>query len=122
MSKIGLNAGIYQTTGRYLNLINDVIVEIKTQPKLKSSKREDLVEVFKKISDNQNIDPQIQLIESIIERDLWGQKRKRIKPFIIGLLAELENPNSTGVVEKLETIADALDVEHSEAFSKIKGE
>ena len=122
MSKIGLNTNIYQVTGKYLGLINDFIVTAKVTPdKIDENKRKDIIELFTKINDVNNRDPQIQLISIIIQRELRSQAKKS-KFFFKEIIDDLENTLSKKSIDNLESIADALDVENSGAFAKIKGE
>ncbi len=122
MSKVGLNNNIYQITGKYLGLINEFIVSAKVHPNdIDEVQRKDLIDLFSKINDSNNSDPQIQLLSVIIERDL----RKRKKPhklFWKGVLEGLNNSPSIESIEKLEYIVNALDFENSGALAKIKGE
>lgn len=122
MSKIGLNTNIYQVTGKYLGLINDFIVTAKVTPdKIDERKRKDIIELFKQINDGTNQDPQIQLLSIIIQRELRSQSKKS-KVFFKEIIEDLEKEPSKKSIENLESIADALDVENSGAFAKIKGE
>lgn len=122
MSKIGLNTNIYQVTGKYLGLINDFIVTAKVTPdKIDEKKRKDIIELFTKINDVNNRDPQIQLISIIIQRELRSQAKKS-KFFFKEIIDDLANTPSKKSIDNLESIADALDVENSGAFAKIKGE
>lgn len=122
MSKIGLNINIYQVTGKYLGLINDFIVTAKVTPdKIDERKRKEIIELFKQISDGTNQDPQIQLLSIIIQRELRSQSKKS-KAFLKEIIEDLQKEPSIKSIENLESIADALDVENSGAFAKIKGE
>ncbi|AEI52167.1 hypothetical protein [Runella slithyformis] len=124
MSKIGLNANIYQLTGKYLNLINDLIVEIKTTPNtIDQKKKEELIAFFSKVIDDDTMDPQIQLMTIIIEREFWKKgKLANMTVFIRSLINGLNEKNVTiETAQKLETIVEAFDTEHTVAFDRIKG-
>ena len=122
MSKIGLNNNIYQITGKYLGLINEFIVSAKVHPNdINEEQRQDLIDLFSKMNDSNNSDPQIQLLSVIIERDLRNRKKQH-KVFWKGVFEGLNNNPSTDSIEKLEYIVNALDFENSGALAKIKGE
>lgn len=122
MSKIGLNNNIYQITGKYLGLINEFIVSVKVHPNdINEEQRKDLIDLFSKMNDSNNSDPQIQLLSVIIERDLRNRKKQH-KVFWKGVFEGLNNNPSTDSIEKLEYIVNALDFENSGALAKIKGE
>ena len=122
MSKIGLNNNIYQITGKYLGLINEFIVSAKVHPNdINEEQRQDLIDLFSKMNDSNNSDPQIQLLSVIIERDLRNRKKQQ-KVFWNGVFEGLNNNPSTDSIEKLEYIVNALDFENSGALAKIKGE
>jgi hypothetical protein len=125
MSKIGLNSNIYQVTGKYLDKLNRFIIDAKIHPqKLDKQKRKGVVDFFLKINDADNIEPQIQLLSTIIEKDLWQKKKQGMGTFISEILFELdENVIPTEqMIDKLEIIVNALDIEHTGALAKIKGE
>ena len=122
MSKIGLNNNIYQITGKYLGLINEFIVSVKVHPNdINEEQRKDLIDLFSKMNDSNNSDPQIQLLSVIIERDLRNRKKQH-KVFWKGVFEGLNNNPSSDSIEKLEYIVNALDFENSGALAKIKGE
>ena len=122
MSKIGLNNNIYQITGKYLGLINEFIVSAKVHPNdINEEQRQDLIDLFSKMNDSNNSDPQIQLLSVIIERDLRNRKKQH-KVFWKGVFEGLNNNPSSDSIEKLEYIVNALDFENSGALAKIKGE
>lgn len=125
MSRIGLNSNIYKITGEYLNLINSFIVEAKVNPqKVDVKKRKNIVDLFTKMSDFKNTGPKIQLVSSIIESDLWEKRKVFLaSDYYSMIISELSEPlPSASTIKKLQSIAEALDSEHSGALAKIKGE
>lgn len=125
MSKIGLNSNIYHVTGKYLDKLNSFVIEAKIHPqKIDFKKRKGVIDLFSKINDYDNIEPQIQLLSAIIEKDLWQKKKQVLGTFISEILMELDNNPvpSEKIIDKLEVIINALDIEHTGALAKIKGE
>lgn len=122
MSNIGLNANIYHVTGKYLNLLNDFIVQLKSHPNsIDQIKKNELVSFFSKIKNTETLEPQFQLLTSIIEREL-REKGKPPITFISNIIKEVEKNDAENFLPKLEFIVDVLDSEHFEALAKIKGE
>ncbi len=123
MSKIGVNTNIFQVTGKYMSLINEYIVSRRSQAApVDTRKQEDIVSLFNRIADDQNMEPPIQLLSVIIERDLREQ-RKQPKQFFRNLVTNLTTgDNADETLHELEVVVNALDTKHSEALAKIKGE
>lgn len=123
MSRIGVNTNIFQVTGKYMSLINDYIVSRRshTTP-ADGPKQAEVVSLFNRIADDQNIEPPIQLLSAIIERDLRAQS-KQPKQFLSKLVDSLsKGDGSEQTLHELEMVVHALDTKHSEALAKIKGE
>lgn len=123
MSKIGVNTNIFQVTGKYMSLINEYIVSRRSQAMpVDARKQAEVVSLFKRISDDQNIEPPIQMLSAIIERDLRSQRRQP-KQFLRKLVDNLsKGDGSEETLHELEVVVQALDTKHSEALAKIKGE
>lgn len=122
MSNIGLNTNIYHVTGKYLNLLNDFIVQFKSRPQhIDKLKKDELVSFFSKINNAETLEPQFQLLTSIIEREL-REKGKPSIAYFNNIISEVEKDESDKFIPKLEFIVDVLDSEHFEALAKIKGE
>lgn len=84
-------------------------------------KKDQVIDFLTKVNDETSIDPQIQLLSSIIDRELrWNQDR--INTFLNGLIVEIREDNFANSIPKIEFLVGALDNENSEALSKIKGE
>ena len=76
MSNIGLNSNVYHLTGKYLNMLNDFVVKTKShQDIIDVNKGGEIISFFSKINDEETVDPQIQLLSSIIERELRVLKK-----------------------------------------------
>lgn len=121
MSNIGSSNNTFRITGKYLDLLNDFIVKAKINPALNESKIDQLKEFFDKINDIENIEPEYQLLTSIIEREL-RRDRKNPLVFIDNLVHELEDNKLEEAMPKIRIIAEALDSENTKALLKIKGE
>lgn len=123
MSRIGVNTNIFQVTGKYMSLINEYIVNRRSQTtSVDSRKQAEVVSLFNRIADDQNIEPPIQLLSAIIERDLRAQ-RKQPKQFLSKLVDNLsKGDGSEETLHELEVVVNALDTKRTEALAKIKGE
>jgi len=122
MSNLGLNSNIYFMTGKYLDLINSFILNIKSQPdSINNTAKLELVNFLKKLSSSESVDPQIQILYTMIERDLRMMKKKA-RLYIGDLINDLESNSLDKASNKLEELANTLDKEHFEALAKIKGE
>jgi hypothetical protein len=121
MSNAGLSANTFRVTGKYLDLLNDLIVKAKLHQELTEPTKDQLIEFIGRIVDHKNIQPQFQLLSSIIERELRGADKQPVV-FFNGLLDEIKNDDVVGMLPKIEFIAGALDTENSDALSKIIGE
>lgn len=123
MSNIGLNANTFRVTSKYLDLLNDFIVKIKVNVQVNETKKEQIIEFFDKIVDVNTIQPQFQLLSSIIEREL-RTKRINSETYLHAVKHELEQEpiNSEHLIPKIQLIAKILDTENCEALAKIKGE
>jgi len=121
MSSIGLNANTYRVTGKYLDFLNDFIVKAHSHPDNIDVKKEQVIDFLSKINDETSIDPQIQLLSSIIDRELRCN-HDRISSFLVGLIAQIKESDFENSIPKIEFLIGALDSENSEALAKIKGE
>ena len=123
MSNIGLNANTFRVTSKYLDLLNDFIVRTKVNLQVNESKKEQILEFIDKIVDVNSIQPQFQLLSSIIEREL---RTRNITPevYLQNVKHELEQQqlNVEHIMPKIQLLAKILDSENSEALAKIKGE
>jgi len=121
MSAIGLNANTYRVTGKYLDLLNDFIVKAKVHPDKLNAQKEHIVDFLSKINDESSIDPQFQLLSSIIDRELRCN-HEQINTFMTGLIDLIKSNDFIKSIPKIEFLVDTLDNENSEALAKIKGE
>lgn len=121
MSNTGVNTNTFRVTGRYLDLLNDFVVKTKVDEEINAGRKEQLIEFFSKILDQNNAQPQFQLLSSIIERELRSVKNTPLV-FFTGLIEDIKNDDTQAVLPKIELVIDALDTENSDALSKIKGE
>jgi hypothetical protein len=121
MSNIGLNANIYHITGKYLNLLNTFVAKSKIhQSESENPGIKDVITFFTKLQTEDIIDPQIQLLSSIVEGEL-RQHKQIPQTFFSDLLHNLADNNFKDSLPKIELVIGALDNEHFEALSKIKG-
>src|SRR4030095_3464751 len=118
MSTIGLNTNTFRVTGKYLNLMNDILVKAKINHSITDGRKDELIEFVSRVSDSNNIQPQFQLLASIIDRELRAENKKPVI-FYDSLLREIEQNNVDAILPKVSLIAEALEVENSDALSKI---
>jgi hypothetical protein len=121
MSNIGLNTNTYRVTGKYLDFLNDFIVKVKLHPNIIEEKKEQLIAFISKLNDTKNIEPQFQLLSSIIERELRNNN-DRPNVFMNSLITAIQGNDVKNSLSKIEFIVGVLDNENSEALAKIKGE
>lgn len=123
MSNIGLNTNTFQVTSKYLDLLNDFIVRAKVNDQMNETKKEKIVEFINKIVDANTLQPQFQLLSSIIERE-FRARNTNPAAYLNKLKQELEQKevDTATVIPKIQFIVKILDSENSEALAKIKGE
>lgn len=121
MSNIGLNNNTFRVTGKFLDILNEFIVKAIVNKEINEAKKDQLLDFIIKINDVNNIDPQFQLLSSIVERELRHEKQNP-NLFLNGLVQEIKNNEIDLFLPKIRIIAEALDSENSEALLKIKGE
>ena len=118
MSAIGLNTNTFRVTGKYLDLLNDILVKAKISHNITEGRRDQLVDFVSQVSDTNNTQPQFQLLASIIERELRTENT-RPDTFFLALLDEIHHNNIDAILPKVTLIAEALEVENSDALAKI---
>ena len=118
MSAIGLNTNTFRITGKYLDLMNDILVKAKINQIITDGRKDQLLEFVSRVSDTNNTQPQFQLLASIIERELRAENKKP-DIFYNSLLQEIQQNNVDAILPKVSLIAEALEVENSDALSKI---
>jgi malate synthase len=121
MSNIGTNSNTVRVTGKYLDLLNDFIVKAKVNPEINDLKKEQLLSFFSKIADADNAQPQIQLVSSILERELRNDDLSADE-FYVTVIQDINNNNIQSLIPKVERVADALDIENEAALAKINGD
>jgi hypothetical protein len=123
MSNIGLNTNTFRVTGKYLDLLNDFIVRAKVNAQMNEPKKEPILEFINKIVDASTLQPQFQLLSSIIERE-FRTRNTNPEVYLNKLKQELEQKetNMESLIPKIQFIVKILDSENSEALAKIKGE
>ncbi|NEQ53931.1 MAG: hypothetical protein F6K11_28010 [Leptolyngbya sp. SIO3F4] len=121
MSDIGLNASIYNITSDYFDLLNQYALAIEKDdknidPKLTIS----IKNFFEVIINNENDEPQVYMIATVIERAFRNQN-KNIEALAKQVLIDLEDQTpSNSTREVLEQILKALDSERVRAFTRMK--
>lgn len=118
MSTIGLNTNTFRVTGKFLEWMNDILVKAKVSHTITDGRKDQLVEFVSRVSDINNTQPQFQLLASIIERELRAENKKP-DVFFAALLQELQQNNIDAILPKVSIIVDALEVENTDALSKI---
>lgn len=123
MSNIGLNTNTFRVTSKYLDLLNDFIVRAKVNVQMNEPKKEPILEFINKIVDVNTLQPQFQLLSSIIERE-FRTRNTNPDVYLNKLKQELEQKetNMDSVIPKIQFIVKILDSENSDALAKIKGD
>jgi hypothetical protein len=121
MSNTGINTNTFRITGKYLDLLNDFVVKTKVDEEINAGRKEQLIDFFSKLLDQNNVQPQFQLLSSIIERELRNNNSQP-QGFFNSLIDEIKNGNTQAVLPKIELVIEALDSENSDALAKIKGQ
>lgn len=121
MSNTGVNANTFHITGKYLDLLNEFVVKLKVDEEINAGRKEQLIDFFSRIIDQNNVQPQFQLLSSIIGRELRAVNSQP-QIFFNTLIEEIKNDQTAAVLPKIELVIGALDEENSEALSKIKGD
>ncbi len=121
MSNVGLHSNMYRLTGKYLRILNDFIAKSNT---LHSSNlisgKEDVLDFFLKLRSEDNIDPNFQILSSIVERKLRAKNHKPSVFFSL-VIDNLSNDNFKAAYGNLGLIIEALDNEHFSSLSVLKG-
>ena len=118
MSLIGLNTNTFRVTGKYLDLLNDILVKAKISQTITDGRKDQLMDFVSQVSNIDNTQPQFQLLASIIERELRSEN-KQPDQFYTSLLQEIQQNSIEAILPKVSLIAEALEVENSDALSKI---
>lgn len=122
MSNIGLSANTFRITSKYLDLLNDFIVKANLHPAVMEAKKDQVIDFLSKVNDTGSLDPQFQLLSSIIDRQLRNLSPDKTINFIDHLITEIKDNQINMAMPKIELIVEALDSENSKALAKIKGE
>jgi hypothetical protein len=121
MSSLGLNASIYRVTKKYSDLLDHFVIDARTHHASVDPKREDeTLLFFTQLIQEDNIDPQIQMIGAILEKDFRVKNRNFTKT-ISHVLDSLNKKDVDAVLNELEIIASALGEESSIVLSRMQG-
>ena len=122
MSNLGLNATIYSATKKYTDLLDEYLVEKRSKVRSPSNDMEKGVkEFFSQLKDKDVLEPEIQIIASILER---ACREKGISLFMLinKITDGLEcRSKDDSFVKDLETVAIMLSNESSSALSRMRG-
>lgn len=121
MSSIGLNTNTFRITGKYLDLLNDFVVKAKVSQDIEEGQKEHLIDFISQIKDENNTQPQFQLLSNIVEREL-RLASKDFGVYLESIIDEVKDNNIEQFLPKVEFLADILDTENSDALLKIVGE
>lgn len=119
MTTIEGNSSLHYSTGKYLGLINDYLVSIKENSIFEPQKLKEIEDLFTKLKDEESIDPQIQLLSIVIEKELRKNNLTSTN-FFNTLLNALKDKVASVLVRDLRYVVIALDNEYSRSLSKIK--
>ena len=122
MSDIGLNANIFQATKKYLDILNDFLLNHKLGMLYKESRlKEGVASFIDLLSDNSVKDPHMQMLHVLVERNL-RLKNKNLKSVTNKVGESIRNDNITEeVIRQVETITKILDVECLKAIGRSRG-
>lgn len=121
MSSIGLNTNTFRVTGKYLELLSDFVVKMNVNHEVDEGQKEHLIDFINKLKDENNTQPQFQLLSNIVERELRLSARDFIG-YLDSVTQEIKANNTQEYLPKIEFLADVLEMENSEALLKIMGE
>lgn len=121
MSSIGLNTNTFKITGKYLDLLNNFVVRAKINEDIEEGQKLQLIEFIAKLIDKNNAQPQFQLLSNIVEREL-RTTTKDFSNYLQLVINEVQTDNVQSYLPKIEFLVDILDIENSQALSKIMGE
>lgn len=116
-----MNLNVYDTTGHYLTLLNDFSIAIKEAPeKITEASYQQIIDLFSVLENEENIDPQAQMLSVVIEQEL----RKQDLPsdtFFKSLSRDLKSKSYNKIIDQLNCVIEALDTEFSMVLSKMNG-
>lgn len=121
MSSIGLNNNTFRLTGKYLDLLHDIVVKLKIDQDVDESKKDQLIDFICKLQDENNAQPQFQLLSNIIERELRPTTNQP-NAYLSTFINEIKENDRQRFLPKIEFLTGVLETENSEALSKIIGE
>ncbi len=121
MSSIGLNTNTFRITGKYLDLLNDFIVKAKVNQEIEQGQKDHLIDFISQIKDENNTQPQFQLLSNIVERELRFAS-KDFGTYLESVIEEVKENNTEQFLPKIEFLANILEMENSDALLKIVGE
>lgn len=119
MSTAEGNSSLHYSTGKYLGLINDYLVSIKENSAFEPQKLKEIEDLFTKLKDEDSIDPQIQLLSIVIEREL-RKNNLTSGNFFNTILKAFKEQVTSVLLKELRYVVIALDAEYSRSLSKIK--
>lgn len=121
MSSTGLNTNTFRITGKYLALLNNFVVKAKIYHEVEEGQKEHLIDFITKLLDENNTQPQFQLLSNIVERALRLNSID-FSQYLNSIINEIKEDRNQEFLPKIEFLVDVLDTENCEALSKIIGE
>jgi len=120
MSDFALNVNIYDLIRRYSDLLENVILSLKTDSSFaRSAEVNELADFLNKLVDENNLELSIKLISSILTKNLkWKDLSSTLKSLAIMLKSGQVNEKG---LDRLEDIAEVLDKECAQTISRIRG-
>lgn len=120
MSEFALNVNLYDIIRRYSDLIENVLLSIKSSStSIDSEEGNQLINFLKKLIDKNNVELSIKLISSVLSRNLKWKDSEKVLENLIKKLEASHTDEET--INQLENIADILDKECVQAISRIRG-
>lgn len=124
MSDVGLNSNIYDVSSKYLGILNRFLVEANYDPTAVSPKSAEEVQTFlHQLSDPSGMSFQIQMVAQIIQSYLKKQLRNQTsEAFLRNLTSYFDREMGTNpeVLQKLSLMAEALNEECNNAYSRMR--
>ncbi|WP_412467100.1 hypothetical protein [Pedobacter sp. KLB.chiD] len=121
MSSIGLNTNTFSITGRFLQLLTNFVVKAKVKQEVDEGLKENLVDFINKLKDENSTLPAFQLLSNIVEREL-RLAGIDFEQYLDEIIKEIRANDTAAFLPKIEFISDVIEMENSEALSKIMGE
>jgi hypothetical protein len=122
MSNIGLNSNIYQSTRTYLDLLNNFLVDVNyALEKGEPYSTYEVIDFLKKINEETNLDPEVQLMRSFFNR-FYKERSKKTENELAKIISHLENSNlDKDTIKEIESLVKVLKFQNAQSYTRMKG-